>query len=269
MDNRSQDAQTLVEQIRGNVKRRAAFDALKAQRSAESTAALLDLVADYRVPPFYAEALHELGLRGQIDPMVDFRDILLSASEAETHTGNQLTVIAMLAEYSDHADTVPLLTYTLRHHTNRYILRQCVFTLGQVGTEEAVYVLSLLMQQHPEARVRHDAVMVLGSTRHPRAVTVLLNYLEAEQPQRNTGQPSSNCVNAMNSLLRLWKGDIQPFPLARWLELLRYWLYSDGNEHPNALYSLNAIKHPEADAIVQTWRHWREASYDVRLFTGG
>jgi len=269
MDSVAPDIQILVDNIRGNVQRRVSFDALKARRSADSTAALLALVADYHVPPFYAEALHELGLRGRIDPMPYFRDIVLTDSEAETHAGNQLTVIALLADYSDHPETIPLLTHTLREHANPYILRQCVFTLGQVGSEEAVYVLSLLMMQHPEARVRHDAVMVLGSTRNARAVTVLLNYLEGQQPQRNTGQPSSNCVNAMNSLLRLWKADVQPFPLGHWLALLTRWLYCDASEYPNALYSLNALKHPEADTIIENWRQWREASYDVRLFTGG
>ncbi|MCI0351523.1 MAG: HEAT repeat domain-containing protein, partial [Acidobacteriales bacterium] len=153
-------------------------------------------------------------------------------------------------------------------HENRYILRQCVFTLGQIGTDDAVYVLSLLMLQHPESRVRHDAVMVLGSTRNPRAVTVLLNYLEQEH-ELEEGRPSTNCVNALNSLLRLWKARVAPFDFERWLASLTYWLYNDSGEYPNALYTLSALKLPQADAIIQGWQEWREASRDIRLFYGG
>jgi HEAT repeat protein len=264
----SPDIQELVNNIRGNSYRRAAFDTLKASDSAESTAALLELVADYRVPPFYAEALHELGLRCQLDPMEHFRDILLTDSAESNHTGNQLTVIAMLSEYSDREETIALLTHTLKHHDNRYILRQCVFTLGQIATDHAVYVLSLLMLQHPESRVQHDAVMVLGSTRNPRAATVLLNYLEQDNLMED-GRPSTNCVNAMNSLLRLWKAKVYPFNMTRWLDILTCWLYYDMGDYPNALYSLSSIKHPESETIIETWQHWREAQNHVRLFTGG
>jgi len=242
---------------RGGQQRKDAFNTLKSLQSAESTRALLRLLDDYRVPPFYVAIIHELGQRGALDALHYFRDILQSDAQMTTHTGNQLTAIETLAEYGEHSATIPLLAYTLKNHKNHYVLRQCVYTLGQIGDDDAIYLLSLLMHQHPDARVRHDAIMVLGSTRNARAVDVLLNYLERDDNLTEEGQPAIDCVNAMNSLLRLWKAEVQPFDVTRWLHGLTYWLYSVNSDYPKALYTLKKIAVPEAEHIIQCWQQSR------------
>ena len=260
----SPEVQELINTIyRGTNQRQTAFERLKALQNTESTNALLRLLDDYRVPPFYVAIIHELGQRGELDPMPYFRDILQSNVNAPTHMGNQLTVIDALADYGERGATIPLLAYTLKHHRNPYILRQCVYTLGQIGTDDAIYVLSLLMQQHPDSRVRHDAIMVLGSTRSPHAVNVLLNYLEREDNLTEEGHLAVDCVNAMNSLLRLWKAEVRPFDLTRWLHVLTYWLYSDNGDYPKSLYTLNKLALPQAEAIIQQWQQtlWSDEGF--------
>jgi hypothetical protein len=267
MKNFSLEIQELINIIyRGTGERKAAFTKLMSLNSVDSTAALLRLADDYFVPPFYVGILHELGQRGVLNPMDRFYEILQTKSDATTHTGNQLTVIETLAQYGDHHATIPLLADTLRHHENPYILRQCVYTLGQIGTDDVVYILSLLLQQHPDGRVRHDAVMVLGSTRNPNSVRVLLNYLEQEHELNMDQRPPADCVNAMNSLLRLWKANVKPFNFTRWINILRYWLYQDKHEYPNALYTLNKLVDTEADMIVQNWQQSRMDEADDGFF---
>jgi hypothetical protein len=259
------DIQELINIIyRGTNQRNSAFETLKALVTPESTRALFRLLEDYRVPPFYVAIIDELAQRGKIDPMPYFRDILQTKLDAPTHMGNQLTVIEMLACYGERSATIPLLTYTLKYHSNPYILRQCVYTLGLIGSENAIYVLSCLTQQHDDSRVRHDAIMALGSSRHPCAVGVLLNYLEHVSTVNSDGELTADGVNAINSLMRLWKAEVQPFDLARWLHILALWLHSDNSEYPKALYTLRTLTLPEADNIIE---HWQQSIMsDERFF---
>ena len=246
--------------------RRAALKTLFAMKTADSTAALLRLARDYRVPPFYVDILHELGERGVLDPMQYFRDILLTESDVSTHTSNQLTVIIKLGEYGHRSSTFSLLSHLLKKNTNRHILRQCVYTLGQIGNDDAVYILSLLMNDYHNASVRHDAIMVLGSTGNPLAVNVLLNYLEIDHPLCEDGQLSADCVNAMSSLVRLWNAEVQPFDVARFLQVLTYWLYQDVTEYPKAMYALKKIDTPQAQVIIEQWQQVRHFQMTDKFF---
>jgi hypothetical protein len=246
--------------------RRTALKTLFAMKTADSTAALLRLAQDYRVPPFYVDILHELGERGALDPMHYFRDILLTESDVSTHTSNQLTVIIKLGEYGHRSSTFSLLTHLLKKHNNRHILRQCVYTLGQIGNDDAVYILSLLMNDYHSASVRHDAIMVLGSTGNALAVNVLLNYLEFDHTLSEDGQPSSDCVNAMSSLVRLWNAEVQPFDVGRCLQVLTYWLYQDVTEYPKALYALKKIETPQAKVIIEQWEQTRRYELTDKFF---
>jgi HEAT repeat protein len=248
------DIQELINTIyRGTNQRNIAFEKLTARKDADSTRALFRLLEDYRVPPFYVATIDELAQRGELDPIPHFRNILLSDSTSKTHVGNQMTVLDTLSFYRDRSATIPLVTYTLKHHTNPYILRQCVYTLGQIGSEDAIYVLLCLIQQHEDSRIRHDAIMALGSSRNSRAVDVLLNYLEYEATLTLEGEMNTDGVNAINSLLRLWKAEVQPFNLARWLQVLTNWLYSDTSEYPKSLYTLRTLAIPQAEAIIRCW----------------
>ena len=251
----SAEIQELINIIyRGSNQRNTAFETLLSLRNAESTRALLRLLDDYRVPPFYVAIIHELAQRGELDPMPYFRDILQNNLNIPAQMGNQLTAIDTLAHYGERGATIPLLGYTLKHHTNPYILRQSVYTLGQIGSEDAIYILSRLMQQHRDSRVRHDAIMVLGSTRNYRAVDVLLNYLEQDDNVNDDGQLAVDGVNAINSLLRLWKAEVRPFDLNRWLRVLSYWLHCDSSDYPKPLYTLKKLAIPEAEQIIQHWQ---------------
>lgn len=250
------DVGQLVADIRSNTNRQNAYETLICLKSAASTRALLDLMTDYRVPPYYANIIHELGQRGAIDSMQHFCQILLADSD-DGNIRDQMTALILLAYYPQHSATVALIEHVLRHHDHPYMLGYGVYVLGQIGNDEAVYALSLLMSQHPNDKVRHDVVNVLGSTCNPHAVTALLNYLEREHAPSGRGGVPARCVNAMNGLLRLWEAKTQPFDVQRWLDALTYWLYRDTSPYPNALYTLNKLDMAQAETIIADWQDWR------------
>ena len=253
--NYSYEVQRHIADLANDERRGVAIMSLIELNTIEANDILVSLIENNETQQFYIYIIMALSQRNWINPVPYVRRLFNDASQNYL-TDNHLAGIVLLQDYPHDPDTMPLLTEALRLYHGEEIWQYCTIqTLARIGTDDAVFLVAQVMNQHDDITVRATAALELGTSPNPLAGEILLNYLErlmsdAEMLIVREALPALGQQMAK-----------QPIDVARGLRILERWLYQEQMNIPTALSVLKDLKHSEADAIIERWEHWRMMPY--------
>jgi HEAT repeat protein len=251
----SYEVQRYIADLAHDDRRGTAVMSLIELNTAEANDVLVNLIDDPAIQQFYIYIIMALSQRHWINPVPYVRRLFDSKIQNYL-TDNHLAGIVLLQDYPHDPDTMPLLTEALRLYHGEEIWQYCTIqTLARIGTDEAIFLVAQVMQQHDDWSVRADAAMELGTSPNPLAGEILLNYLER--------MPADGEITIVQEALPALGQQIskQPIDIERGLRILERWLYQEAAAIPTALVVLQDLKLPQADAVIAIWQQWRSIPY--------
>jgi hypothetical protein len=253
--NYSYEVQRHIADLAHEERRGVAIMSLIELNTIEANNVLVSLIEHNEIQQFYIYIIMALSQRNWINPVPYVRR-LFSESSQNYLTDNHLAGIVLLQDYPHDPDTMPLLTEALRLYHGEEIWQYCTIqTLARIGTDEAVFLVAQVMNQHDDMSVRATAALELGMSPNPLAGEILLNYLERLMSDAEMAIVREALPALGQQIAK------QPIDVARGLQILERWLYQEALNIPTALSVLKDLKLHEADAIIEQWEHWRMIPY--------
>jgi HEAT repeat protein len=153
---------------------------LSKHRTADSFAALLQLMRLDNTPSVRAEAANSLSLFGQVSI-----SHLVTAFEKDTHWLVRRSILAAIADLNSPKDLLEICTVALKDEdfTLREATVSCLAGLAQSEQQEAALLLLLSLMQDEEWRVRVRLVYALNRFDDPSAKQALENLRQDEEPR--------------------------------------------------------------------------------------